>query len=112
LKVETRELMFLGEQITVPVGLNAETLDPIDEPAFAALVNPVATAKPTRKVEACISTRYYGGGKRVALSRQDDLKGKIRHIGQAFLPVLYTRRGRIWNDLLSKWDERHPHFRA
>jgi hypothetical protein len=53
--------MFLGEQATVPVGFNAEILDPLGGPAFAALVNPAATAMPTRKVEACILTESYDG---------------------------------------------------
>jgi hypothetical protein len=53
--------MFLGEQATVPVGFNAEILDTLGGPAFAALVNPAATAMPTRKVEACILTESYDG---------------------------------------------------
>jgi hypothetical protein len=53
--------MFLGEQATVPVGLNADTLELPDAPAFAALTMATATARPTRKVESYILTSAYGG---------------------------------------------------
>jgi hypothetical protein len=83
--------MFLGEQATVPVGLNAETLEPLGVPAFTALVNPAVTAMPTRKVEACILTESYDGRELIrvrALVTQGDLRTTIEPFDEAFLLIL------------------------